>query len=85
MRSLIVDDQSAISCRPVGDNRYKLERSAKTCCRTVGDMGGDLCVMVGNLLPMAGNLCAMVGDSPMISTDLLPTDCGPPVIQLLLE
>ena len=57
-----------------GRQSYKLEGSAKTCHRTVGDWS-----------LMGGNLCAMVGDSRMISVDLLPTDCGPPVLQPVLH
>ena len=67
----VVVDQSAISRQQVGDNQYKLEGSAKTCHRMVSDLGGDLCVMVG--------------DSCTISADLLPTDCGPLVVQPVLE
>ena len=72
----LVGDQSATSRPPVatsrllvGDNQYKLVGSAKTCRPPVGEWS-----------PMGGDLRAMVGDSPTISMDLLPTDCGPPVV-----
>ena len=47
----VIGNYSRTFIRPVGNNRYKLEGSAKTCRRTVGDwslMGGDLCVKVGD-------------------------------------
>ena len=69
-----VGDQSATSRQLVGDNRYKLEGSEKTCRRTVD-----------NWSQMRGDLCVMVGDSRTISTDLLLTNCGPPVIRPVLH
>ena len=43
------------------------------------------CKMVSDWSPMGSDLPAMVDNSRTISTDLLPTDCGPPVIQQVLE
>ena len=80
--SIIVHNQSLTSRRswsatrhrPVGDNWYKLEGSAKTCRRMVSDWS-----------PMGGNLHAMVGDSHMISAAFLLTACSPLVIRLVLH
>ena len=70
----LVRDQSVTSCPMVGDNRYKLDGLAKTCHPLVGDWS-----------PMGGDLRAIVGNSPTISADLLPTDCGPPVVRPVLH
>ena len=67
--------QQSPTSRPlVGDNRCKLEGSAKTYRPPFG-----------NWSPMGGDLCAMVSDSPTINTDLLLTDCGPPVVLPVLN
>ena len=73
-RPLIVGDWSPTSHPPVGDNRYKLEGSAKTSRRMVSDWS-----------PMGGDLRAMVSDSRMISGDLLSTDCGPLEVRPVLD
>ena len=81
LRIRLVCDQSVTSRPPVanqsptgGRQSVQIGEIAKTCRRTVGDWS-----------PMGGNLRAMVGDSPTISVDLLPTDCGPLAVRPVLD
>ena len=81
-QSLIVVDQSPTSCQPrsptscrlVGDNQYKLVGSQRLVVERSVDWS-----------PMGNELSVMVGDSRTISADLLPTDCGPPVLRPVLH
>ena len=73
-----VSDQSLTSIAnqspTSGQQSVQIGGITKTCRRTVSDW-----------LPIGSDLRAMVGDSRTISTDLLPTDCGPPVIRQVLH
>ena len=81
LRVRLVHDQSATSRPPVanysptsGRQLVQIGEIAKTCRRTVSDWS-----------LMGADLCAMVGDTPTISVDLLPTDCGPLAIRPVLD
>ena len=66
-----------LGCQPVADKWVTIG----TNWRDHKDLSQD----VSDWSPMGGDLHAMVGDSGTISTDLLPTDCGPPVVGPVLH